>query len=293
VRNAEGVRNAGGAKLSKLSSGSLCCQCRCRCSLCLDGQCIKCPRCKCKQPWLMGHCFGVMEQFFTHLLPAGIPTSPFHFRTLTTWECTGTGCPYGFNSSNPTCHLPLLLPAADVNALVAGGVRKEVGALCAAHLGSNEYDYGCCPQCGVGALRMRAQHPEWPPLLLVELGRFDGGVGGGDLAAPTHLPWTLDVARTMRIELRQGVQEYSAAAVVYNDGSHWWADLLCSRHFKRKRGEDGILRPCGDASYRYDGLEAGGKLRFAGLSSGGVILTSDPRYISLVLYRRIQTTAAK
>jgi len=35
------------------------------------------------------------------------------------------------------------------------------------------------------------------------------------------------------------------AAVVYNDGAHWWADLRCAKHFKR--GARG--------SYRYDGLE--------------------------------------
>ena len=31
-----------------------------------------------------------------------------------------------------------------------------LGALCAAHLSANRYDYGRCPQCGLGALRMRA-----------------------------------------------------------------------------------------------------------------------------------------
>mmetsp|Transcript_37140 Transcript_37140/g.97640 ORF Transcript_37140/g.97640 Transcript_37140/m.97640 type:complete len:81 (+) Transcript_37140:2-244(+) len=68
-------------------------------------------------------------------------------------------------------------------------------------------------------------------------------------------------------------QAYEAAAVIYNNGAHWWADLLCSRHFKRRRA----------ASYRYDGLEAGGALRYCAPS---LTLTSEPRYISVVLYRR-------
>ena len=41
--------------------------------------------------------------------------------------------------------------------------------------------------------------------------------------------------------------------------------------------------PRGFASYRYDGLEAEGQLRFCGYS---LELTSDPRHISLVMYRR-------
>ena len=59
---------------------------------------------------------------------------------------------------------------------------------------------------------------------------------------------------------------------------------------------DPLLRPSSSAapvsraaaapypeSYRYDGLEAGGALRYAGRE---LTLTSDPRHISLVLYRR-------
>ena len=64
---------------------------------------------------------------------------------------------------------------------------------------------------------------------------------------------------------------YQAVAVVYNDGSHWWADLLRA-----------AAAPYPE-SYRYDGLEAGGALRYAGRE---LTLTSDPRHISLVLYRR-------
>ena len=66
--------------------------------------------------------------------------------------------------------------------------------------------------------------------------------------------------------------------VVYNDGSHWWADMLCHGHFRRRNGE-----PRGWGSYRYDGLEADGKLRYA---AAKLTLTSDPRHISVVLYRK-------
>ena len=41
---------------------TLFCQCRCQCANCLGGLCSKCERCKCQSPYLMGHCFGVMEQ---------------------------------------------------------------------------------------------------------------------------------------------------------------------------------------------------------------------------------------
>ena len=124
----------------------------------------------------------------------------------------------------------------------------------------------------------------------MELGRLDGGLSGGAVA-PSKLPWRLQVARTMALSVGGVPQEYGAAAVVYNDGSHWWADLMASGHFKREsigpNGErlpKGSRPPKGMASYRYDGLEASGRLRFAG--SQGLTLTSDERHVSFVLYRR-------
>ena len=60
---------------------------------------------------------------------------------------------------------------------------------------------------------------------------------------------------------------------MYNDGAHWWADVMCAKHFV------GARRGC----YRYDGMEAGGQLRYAGPK---LTLTSEPRLISFVLYRR-------
>ena len=88
----------------------------------------------------------------------------------------------------------------------------------------------------------------------MELG-VDGGSGGGAAA-----------------------QRYAAVAVVYNDGSHWWADLMCDRHFKRGQ------RGC----YRYDGLEADGALRYVGPT---LTLTSDARLVSFVLYRRVDANS--
>ena len=66
-----------------------------------------------------------------------------------------------------------------------------------------------------------------------------------------------------------------AVAAAYNNGAHWWADLLSSRHFKDS-GQH--------ASYRYDGLESDGQLRYAALDE--LTLTSDSRHISLVFYRQ-------
>ena len=155
-------------------------------------------------------------------------------------------------------------------------LTMQVGALVAAHLSANPYKYGLCPKCGGAELRAAAARVAWSPLLLVELGRPAGDASGG---AATALPWRLRLAP--RVELRAGGEAvtYEVAAVVYNDGAHWWADLRCTKHFKK--GE------CG--SYRYDGLEAGGALRYAGRA---LTLTSEPRLISFVLYRRVPVAAA-
>jgi hypothetical protein len=131
--------------------------------------------------------------------------------------------------------------------------------------------------------------------------------------------------RRLRLE-DAAPQRYVAVAVMYNDGAHWWADMMASGHFKHQRGQDGLSRPNGSASYRcvfvppanadakrpcvhgcllmrrvlsfdvpeisvschgrYDGLEASGKLRFVSSGSRGITLTSDRQHISLVLYRR-------
>jgi hypothetical protein len=64
----------------------------------------------------------------------------------------------------------------------------QVGQLIAAHLSTNPYNYCICPQCGMGHLRLRHQQPIYSQLLLVELGRIDGGVTGGAVAA-SKLPW--------------------------------------------------------------------------------------------------------
>ena len=119
----------------------------------------------------------------------------------------------------------------------------------------------------------------------MELGRPAGGSGGG---AASRLPWRLALAP--RMELRAGGEAatYEAAAVAYNDAAHWWADLRCAKHFDSSAAR---------ASYRYDGLEAGGALRFAGGggadgSAAALTLTSDPRLISFVLYRRVAVADA-
>ena len=72
----------------------------------------------------------------------------------------------------------------------------------------------------------------------------------------------------------------STLAVVYNDGSHWWADILCSRQFRRRQAA---------ACYRYDGLEASGVLRHTGPT---LTLSSDTRHLSLILYRRVGSPTA-
>lgn len=244
------------------------CGCGCGCSHCRGGYCLRCGACACKLPRLLGHCFGLMEQFFL-LLPAHRAASPLHFSTCTEWTCAA--CDYTYAASAPTLQLPLLLSAADLDSLLHAGVEREVGALVAAHLGANPYRYGLCPQCGGAELRAAAARVAWTPLLLVELGRPAGDASGG---AASALPWRLKLAPTA--ELRAGGESarYEVAAVVYNDGAHWWADLRCAKHFKG--GERG--------SYRYDGLEAGGTLRYAGRV---LTLTSEPRLISFVLYRRV------
>ena len=173
-------------------------------------------------------------------------------------------------ASASSLQLPLLLSLGDVAALLAAGVPREVGALAAAHLGAaNASIYEACPSCAAGPLKARAAEPQFSDLLLVELDR-------GAALAPS-LPWRLAVAPSMMLKMGGGHApprlraRYQAVAVVYNDGSHWWADLLRA-----------AAAPYPE-SYRYDGLEAGGALRYAGRE---LTLTSDPRHISLVLYRR-------
>ena len=260
------------------------CVCQCPCANCEAGLCVKCGRCKCTTPCLMGHCFGVMEQFFNHLLPPGLADSPFHFRSRSMWQCEQyPQCPYRYTALSTTAHLPLLLSAPDVAELLQSGVPPEVGALAAAHLARAPYDYGTCPQCAAAPLCARATEATFSPLMIVELGRLDGGVAAG-AGAPGRLPWTPCVAPACTFAIGAARQEYHAVAIVYNDGAHWWADMLSSSHFKRRKGPNGERgEHLGVASYRYDGLEADGRLRFCGYR---LTMTSDPCHVSLVIYRK-------
>ena len=79
----------------------------------------------------------------------------------------------------------------------------------------------------------------------------------------------------MRLEVGGHAATYSAAAVVFNDGAHWWADMMAAGHYKRRMGADGVRRPAGCACYRYDGLECDGRLRFCGFARDA--LGDDPR----------------
>ncbi len=275
-----------GKRRSAAQPPSLLCRCACACFACQTGRCPSCSSCTCNEPYRIGHVFGVAEQFFGGLLPSGSPVSPFHFRTRPRWRCDALGCDYEYTGSSDTDHLPLLLGASDVSLLLSDGVRAEVGALTAAHFAHNRYDYGTCPLCGRGSLRSRPTQPRYSPLLLVELGRDTDGAGAAGGPPARRLPWRLDVAPSMRICIDGSRVDYDVAAVVYSDGSHFWADMTSGAHFRRKKAAAARRRhapPLARASYRYDGLEAGGKLRFSGL--GHLVVTSDPALMSLVLYR--------
>ena len=187
------------------------------------------------------------------LLPDGVEASPLHFRMRWTWRCAA-GCGYGYVASASSLQLPLLLSLGDVAALLAAGVPREVGALVAAHLGAaNAASTRRAQRAPPAARKARAAEPQFSDLLLVELDR-------GAALAPS-LPWRLAVAPSMMLKEGGGHARpmlrarYQAVAVVYNDGSHWWADLLRA-----------AAAPYPE-SYRYDGLEAGGALRYAGRSS--------------------------
>ena len=136
---------------------------------------------------------------------------------------------------------------------------------------------------------MRAILPHYSPLVLVELGRLDGGLSGGAVA-PSKLPWRPHIASTMRLDVGGSAQTYEAVAAIYNDGSHWWSDMLSPAHRKRAKGADGNQRPLGAGSYRYDGLEADGLLQYVGPATRGIILTSDERHVSIVVYRRASSS---
>lgn len=253
------------------------CRCRCRCEDCLVGRCIACPTCGCDTARLAGHCFGVAEQFFHHLLPDSLPTSPFHLTTRPEWRCTA--CAYQYSGQAAQVHLPLLLTTEDIDALLVSGVEAEVGALVSAHLSANPYDYGACPQCGDGQLRSRSIEPIFPSLLLVELGRPAAGGAGG---RTDRLPWRLGLAPRLRLDVGGQDAAYNAVALVYNDSNHWWADVLSGVHFRKDAPAPG--------SYRYDGLEAGGALRYTGRGPA-IARTSEQRHMSLVWYRMVSPTA--
>lgn len=263
------------------------CRCQCQCENCAAGKCSACPTCGCDIHRLMGHCFGLAEQIFNHLAPDGISSSPFHLCTRPVWCCDH--CTYRFTAHAPQAHVPLMLTVADIDALLASRVPPEVGALVAAHLHSNRYDYGQCPQCGKGQLLFRPDVLNFPALLLVELGRPLCNDAG---ARTDRLPWrlALEPEMTLHMPMRLSAEKiasdvlgesqpviYDAVAVVYNDASHWWAEVLSRTHFRKDaHGQQG--------SYRYDGLEARGALRYIG--KGPVLArTSEPRYMSLVWYR--------
>ena len=56
-------------------------------------------------------CLGLLK-FFEHLLPADLPSSPFHLTTRPAWACTA--CEYTVASPRRVLHLPLLLSSDDV-----------------------------------------------------------------------------------------------------------------------------------------------------------------------------------
>lgn len=204
---------------------------------------------------------------FDELFPARLEWSPFHMRSRVAWECSA--CPYRYDAPSLSLHLPLLLTVQNVGELLGSGVPAEVGCLVAAHFGHNAYDYGDCPQCGVAPLRARPVDAHFAEYLLVELER--PAVAG---SATSQLPYRLRVAPSLKLHIGTETQEYAAAATTYNNGAHWWADILSAHHFRRRARQ---------ASYRYDGLEKSGELQYAGQ---GFITTSDMLYLSLVWYRR-------
>jgi hypothetical protein len=146
-----GGGGVGGGVGGAASVGCVECGCGCDCVQCRAGYCLRCGRCACKQPRLLGHCFGLMEQFFL-LLPATRAASPMHFSTSTAWtcaapytymrprlpsapvspryhpsRCAAPTCDYAYAASAPTLQLPLLLSATDLDSLLHAGVSREVG----------------------------------------------------------------------------------------------------------------------------------------------------------------------
>ena len=112
-----GPGGGGGGVGSAASAVCAECGCRCRCAQCRAGYCMRCAVCACKQPRLLGHCFGLMEQFFL-LLPATRAASPLHFSTSTAWTCAA-----------PTYMRPRL-PLPRVSSLSPLQVRRAYVRLC-------------------------------------------------------------------------------------------------------------------------------------------------------------------
>jgi hypothetical protein len=65
---------------------------------------------------------------------------------------------------------------------------------------------------------------------------------------------------------------YRVLAVIYNDGQHYWADLCVGGH-----------------TYHYDGMRDGGRMRHL---APHFTCSSDTRYLTLVLYRRLDHAAS-
>ena len=91
------------------------------------------------------------------------------------------------------------------------------------------------------ARRIRASQPSYSRLLLVELGRVSAD--GLQRRIAMDAARRGDDAASAR---RRGAAGEYAAAVVYNDGAHWWA-MLASGHYKQSGRPDGRVVASGVA----------------------------------------------
>lgn len=228
-------------------------------------------RCACSSDWLSGHLLGVSRIVRTFLYDeVDGASSLFCISYRNQWTCTDATCTYRYEASGQTLDSSFTIKPSDLHLLLLHGVQPEVGALLCAHLWNNPYLYSKCPVCRQGRMRRCAAEVNCSSLVLVEFLR-DGN--GEDLWLPA---FPLFVAPLVELE----GQQYEASAVIYNNGYHWWADMVCS---------PGLGAGGGRTGYHYDGLTNKGVLNATG---SGLTQTSDATQISMVLYRRSAGDAA-
>ena len=225
--------------------------------------------------FLPGRKFGVVDQIVQKLLPDGVEASPLHFRMRWTWRCAA-GCGYGYVASASSLQLPLLLSLGDVAALLAAGVLAR---------SAPSPPRTSAPQTPPATRRARAAPParskRAPPSPNFRICSSSSSTAAPRWrrrcrgASPSRRRCSSKWRRPQGRRQRAGAAD--AARAVPGGG--------CG--VQRRVALVGRSAPrCGRAVSRELPVRRARGRRGAAVRGEELTLTSDPRHISLVLYRR-------